>query len=58
MDGLFIPSPTETACDICKYKGICGYDNEKDDFNRDVKDGTRASILNEDTYDITDSEEE
>lgn len=58
MDGLFIPSPTETACDLCKYKGICGYDNEKDDFNRDVKDGTRASILNEDTYDITDSEEE
>lgn len=28
LRGCVIPSPYEGACDVCKYKGMCGYDSE------------------------------
>lgn len=45
-DGLFIASPTEKACEYCSYKGMCGYDFESGDENRDISTGNKHSILN------------
>lgn len=44
--GLFIASPTEKACEYCSYKGMCGYDFESGDENRDISKGNKDSILN------------
>ncbi len=44
--GCFIPSPSNDACEYCKYKGLCGYDAESGDNNRDVLKGNKNSILN------------
>ncbi|MBE5756478.1 MAG: hypothetical protein E7342_01635 [Clostridiales bacterium] len=35
-DGVIIASPTKGACDYCKYKGLCSFD-EKYDQKRDVE---------------------
>lgn len=43
--GCFIPSPTETACDYCNFKGMCGYDAESGDNNRVVKTASKNSII-------------
>lgn len=43
--GCFIPSPTETACDYCNYKGMCGYDAESGDNNRNIKTANKNSII-------------
>lgn len=43
--GCFIPSPTETACEYCNYKGMCGYDAESGDNNRNIKTATKNSII-------------
>lgn len=44
--GCFIPSPTEKACEYCAYKGMCGYDAETGENNRDTSKGNKNSILN------------
>lgn len=44
--GCFIPSPAEGSCDFCKFKGLCGYDTESGDNNRDISRGKKQSILN------------
>jgi ATP-dependent helicase/DNAse subunit B len=35
-DGNIIPSPYKN-CDYCVYKGICGYDENKGEYNRTVE---------------------
>lgn len=43
--GCFIPSPCESSCDYCSYKGMCGYDVEVDNSTRDTKKANKSSII-------------
>lgn len=44
--GLFVPSPVEGSCEYCKYKGMCGYDDECGDRTRNVSGASKQSIMN------------
>ncbi len=45
IKGLFIPSPVEGACEYCKYKGMCGYDVEVGENNRNLSGADKNSII-------------